>query len=84
MQQCTCVQHGECLLCLYVCICGAQVPHDRPEVSQRMIETFIESAEQGLDTFEPLAGTSSPQLQHVSSAAIVNADKQEAITLSAE
>lgn len=26
-----------------------QVPHDRPVVSQRMIETWIESAEQGVD-----------------------------------
>jgi vitellogenic carboxypeptidase-like protein len=31
---------------------GHMVPHDRPVVSQRMIETWIESAEQGLDEFD--------------------------------
>lgn len=41
------------------CVCALaalQVPHDRPVVSQRMIETWIESAEQGLDEFSVQAG----------------------------
>ena len=46
-----------------------QVPHDRPVVSQRMIETWIESAEQGLDEFDVQAAQrkhQQPQQQEVS------------------
>lgn len=32
-----------------------QVPHDRPEVSQRMIEAFVESAQRGLSGIEMAA-----------------------------
>jgi hypothetical protein len=45
-----------------------QVPHDRPEVSQRMIETWIESVQQGLDDFIPQAAKQ-PQQQEGAQAA---------------
>lgn len=38
-----------------------QVPHDRPVVSQRMIETWIEAAEQGEDGFGAQAGKQQQQ-----------------------
>jgi len=34
-----------------------QVPHDRPVVSQKMLEAWIESAEQGLDVIDMQAAT---------------------------
>jgi vitellogenic carboxypeptidase-like protein len=40
---------------------GHMVPHDRPVVSQRMIETWIESAEQGLDELTVQAGRRTQQ-----------------------
>lgn len=40
-----------------------QVPHDRPVVSQRMIETWIEAAEQGEDGFGAQAGKQQQQTQ---------------------
>jgi hypothetical protein len=50
---CSCADAYECVLCLR--LAALQVPHDRPVVSQRMIETWIESAEQGLDEFDAQA-----------------------------
>jgi vitellogenic carboxypeptidase-like protein len=47
---------------------GHMVPHDRPEVSQRMIETWIESVEQGLDDFNPQAAKQQPQQQAAAAA----------------
>jgi hypothetical protein len=45
------------------CLVILQVPHDRPVVSQRMIETWIESAEQGLDEFHVQAAQRQHQQQ---------------------
>jgi vitellogenic carboxypeptidase-like protein len=42
---------------------GHMVPHDRPVVSQRMIETWIEAAEQGEDGFGAQAGKQQQQQQ---------------------
>jgi hypothetical protein len=42
---------------------GHMVPHDRPVVSQKMIEAFVESAQQGSDEFNPLAARSTQQQQ---------------------
>eukprot|EP00879_Flechtneria_rotunda_P013752 GHRR01014365.1.p1 GENE.GHRR01014365.1~~GHRR01014365.1.p1 ORF type:complete len:296 (+),score=89.33 GHRR01014365.1:1001-1888(+) len=36
---------------------GHMVPHDRPIVSQKMIEAWVESAQKGLDGFDPEAAT---------------------------
>lgn len=52
-----------CLLCV-----SPQVPHDRPVVSQRMIETWIESAEQGRDTFGAQAAKQQRQQQQLQEA----------------
>lgn len=47
---------------------GHMVPHDRPVVSQRMIETWIESAEQGRDTFGAQAAKQQRQQQQLQEA----------------
>lgn len=39
-----------------------QVPHDRPVVSQKMIEAWVESAQKGLDTFDPDAARATQQV----------------------
>lgn len=63
------------VLFVHVCV-SCQVPHDRPVVSQRMIETWIESAEQGRDTFDTQAAKQQQQLQETTGQSVAHSGVQ--------